>query len=196
MSTAVISSGTLYEPRSFSPNDVNRMTPPPAIVAPTPQLQQNNKLVQQGEETEKKKKKKKGMRHAVGLVVIDPSTKRVLMLSSRKRENAYVLPKGDCQMEPEAERYEDTAFRVLMEAGIKAHNLSRRIAIYTDANKKGKIVGHHAMYECTSFSLLPPPANYDRTRVWVAYDVALRATEDRPMSLMALKNSTLRHNYT
>ncbi|CAO3598250.1 unnamed protein product [Absidia cylindrospora] len=113
------------------------------------------------------------------------------MLSSRKRENAYVLPKGDCLMEPETERYEDAAFRVLMESGIKANNLSRRIAVYTDANKRGKIVGHHAMFECTSFTLLQPPADFDRTRVWVAYDVALRATEDRPLSLMALKNSTL-----
>lgn len=89
------------------------------------------------------------------------------MLSSKKRENAYVLPKGDCVMEPETERYEDAAFRVLMEAGIKAHSLSRRIAVYTDANKKGKIIGHHAMYECTSFSLTQPPAEFDRTRVWV-----------------------------
>lgn len=101
--------------------------------------------------------------------MIDPATQKVLMLSSRKRENAYVLPKGDCQMEPEAERYEDTAFRVLMESGIKAHNLSRRIAVYTDANKKGKIIGHHAMYECTSFTLMPAPANLDRTRVWVRW---------------------------
>jgi hypothetical protein len=104
---------------------------------------------------------------AVGLIVIDPVTKRVLMLSSKKRENAYVLPKGDCMMESETERYEDAAFRVLMEAGIKAHSLSRRIAVYTDANKKGKIIGHHAMYECTSFSLTQPPAEFDRTRVWV-----------------------------
>ncbi|SAL96992.1 hypothetical protein [Absidia glauca] len=69
-------------------------------------------------------------------------------------------------MEPDAERYEDTAFRVLMESGVKAHNLSRRIAVYTDANKKGKIIGHHAMYECTSFTLMPAPANLDRSRVW------------------------------
>jgi hypothetical protein len=55
-----------------------------------------------------------------------------------------------------------------MESGVKAHNLSRRIAVYTDANKKGKIIGHHAMYECTSFTLMPAPANLDRSRVWVS----------------------------
>ncbi|KAI8336172.1 hypothetical protein BC941DRAFT_428523 [Chlamydoabsidia padenii] len=186
MSTAVISSSTLYEPTTF-PTQGTRMEPPPFLADPIPQ----ETIVQ--EDVEKKKKKKKGMRHAVGLIVIDPTTKKVLMMSSKKRENAYVLPKGDCQMEPEAERYEDTAFRVLMESGIKAHSLSRRIAVYSDANKKGKIIGHHAMYECTDFTLLPPPANFERSRVWVAYDVALRATEDRPLSHLALKNSTLRH---
>ncbi|KAI8339588.1 hypothetical protein BC941DRAFT_451028 [Chlamydoabsidia padenii] len=173
MSTAVISSGTLYEPRSYNTNQ-----------QPT-----TDRLQATGDDADKKKKKV--IRQAVGLVVIDPATKRVLMLSSKKRENAYVIPKGDCIMEPQVESYEDAAYRVLMEAGIKAHGLSRRIAVYTDANKKGKIVGHHAMFECTSFSLMQPPANFDRTRVWVAYDVALRATEDRPLSLMALKNSTL-----
>lgn len=109
--------------------------------------------------------------------MIDPATKRVLMLSSRKRENAYVLPKGDCIMPDDEneetknrkpESYEDAAFRVLMENGIKAQNLSRRIAVYTDANKRGKIIGHHAMFECTSFTLLHPPVDFDRTRVWVS----------------------------
>lgn len=64
MSTAVISSGTLYEPSAYpSPTQGTRMAPPPFLADPTPQT--NNKdEVQQGDDAEKKKKKKKkGMRH-------------------------------------------------------------------------------------------------------------------------------------
>ncbi|SAL96991.1 hypothetical protein [Absidia glauca] len=62
MSTAVISSGTLYEPSNYpSPTQGTRMAPPPFLADPTPQT---NNEVDQGDDAEKKKKKKKkGMRH-------------------------------------------------------------------------------------------------------------------------------------
>ncbi|KAI9299768.1 hypothetical protein BJ944DRAFT_244862 [Cunninghamella echinulata] len=138
------------------------------------------------------KKEKKPLRKAVGIVVIDPNSQRVLMISSKKREGAYVLPRGDCNLETE-ESFEATALRVLKEkAYIQADGLSRRIGIYAEANKKGKTVGHHAMFEVTSFTVLTPPDGFDRERVWVEYNRALMATQERPMSHLALTSSSLR----
>ncbi|KAI8099943.1 uncharacterized protein BX664DRAFT_355310 [Halteromyces radiatus] len=193
MSTAVIPQGTIYEPRSYhdtNNNNDNIKTNVLSSTVPASLLQPNQQETES--EEEKKKKKKKTLRHAVGLIVIDPITKGVLMLSSKKREGAYVLPKGDCLVEPKTETYEEAAFRVLYEAGIKASSLSRKVGVYTEANKKGKIIAHHAMFEVSSFTLLQPSPEFGRTRVWVSYENAIKASLDRPMSCIALKNSSIR----
>ncbi|CAO3643696.1 unnamed protein product [Cunninghamella blakesleeana] len=141
--------------------------------------------------TDEKKKKKKELRKAVGIVVIDPATKRVLMVSSQKREGAYVLPRGDCNLEKN-ESFEDCALRTLKEkACIEAKGFSRRIGTFAEASKRGKTVGHHTMFEVTDFTVLSASKDYSRERVWVEYNRALMATQDRPMSHLALTSSTL-----
>lgn len=49
-------------------------------------------------------------------IVIDPAIQKVFMVFSRKKKNANILYKGDFQMEPDVERYEDSAFRALVES--------------------------------------------------------------------------------
>lgn len=113
------------------------------------------------------------------------------MISSQKREGAYVLPRGDCKLETN-ESFEDCAKRILKEkACIEAKGLSRRIGTYAEANKRGKTVGQHCMFEVTDFTVLSASKDYNRERVWVEYNRALMATQDRPMSHLALTNSTL-----
>ncbi|KAL1931249.1 hypothetical protein VTP01DRAFT_10386 [Rhizomucor pusillus] len=115
---------------------------------------------------ETKKRKKKPIRQAIGVLVIDKKAKRVLLISSRKREGAFVLPRGDCN---EAEEPAQAALRILFEeAGVFASQVSCRVGTFTEANKKGNIVAHNWMYEVHDAMLLENwPASKQRNRKWV-----------------------------
>ncbi|KAI7877732.1 hypothetical protein K492DRAFT_165626 [Lichtheimia hyalospora FSU 10163] len=151
-----------------------------------------------------KPKKKKPIRQAVGVVVGDPATGRILMLTSRKRQGALVLFRGE---RAEGEEADAAALRVLQEEGsIQATGLLNRLGTYIEANKRGKTIAHHWMYEIpytrtTIITKRPPlPTQQsssqedeeinERTRVWVTFEQALEATMDRPMSRLALTNSS------
>ncbi|CAO3699401.1 unnamed protein product [Rhizopus stolonifer] len=110
------------------------------------------------------KKSKKPIRQAVGGIVILDN--KVLMLSSRKSESALRLPRGDCR---ENETPEQAVLRVLRdEAGIETENIKQRVGTYTKANKKGKIVCHHWIYEITEPKVLEFWPAVDRQRIWVS----------------------------
>ncbi|KAG1054147.1 hypothetical protein G6F42_028885 [Rhizopus arrhizus] len=71
---------------------------------------------------------------AVGGLVIDTTNNKVMMLSSRKAEGAYRLPRGNCD---ENETPEQAVVRVLHdEAGVEVENVTQRVGTYTEANKK------------------------------------------------------------
>lgn len=126
------------------------------------------------------------------MIVIDPATHKVLMLSSRKNEGAYVLPRDDCKTEPVEEHPEKAALRLLNEkAGVAATFLSSRVGSYSESNKKGKVIAHHWMYEVHAPTLLETWPNADRQRVWVPYEDALKATEKKRMSHLALEKCSL-----
>ncbi|ORX56347.1 hypothetical protein DM01DRAFT_1270414, partial [Hesseltinella vesiculosa] len=132
----------------------------------------------------KKKKKPKKLRRAVGLVVTDPKTQRILMLSSRKREGKFVLPRADCG---EDEPFEQTAQRILLhEACVQTLTPAHRIGVFVEANKKGKTIAHHCMYQVDCHKELLPPPDDHRQRVWVTFEEAQHYTEDRNMSHVAL----------
>lgn len=84
------------------------------------------------------------------------------MLASRKAEGAYRLPRGTCEKD---ETPEQALIRILHDvAGVQVEGVSSRVGTYVEANKKGKTVGHHWMYEVTNPTLLKS----DRQRVWVS----------------------------
>jgi hypothetical protein len=88
------------------------------------------------------------------------------MLSSRKSEGAYRLPRGNCD---ENETPEEAVVRVLHdEAGIQVEKVTQRVGTYTEANKKGKIVGHHWIFEVSDPKILDSWPALDRKRVWVS----------------------------
>lgn len=92
------------------------------------------------------------------------------MLSSRKKEGAYVLPRDDCQTEPTEEHPEKAAIRLLHEkAGVAATFLSSRVGSYAESNKKGKVIAHHWMYEVNAPTLLETWPDATRQRVWVNF---------------------------
>jgi ADP-ribose pyrophosphatase YjhB (NUDIX family) len=128
---------------------------------------------------------------AVGVIVIDAATQKVLLLSSRKREGAYVLPRGDCNANPD-EHPEKAALRILQEtAGASATFLTNRVGSYAEANKKGKVVAHHWMYEVHSPVFQNTWPESERQRVWVTYNEALAATKNKRMSHLALQKCSL-----
>ncbi|KAG0173032.1 hypothetical protein DFQ28_009070 [Apophysomyces sp. BC1034] len=167
---------------------------PSSSISPlsTPQEQPQQ---QQLPDNDQKKKKKKIIRQAVGAVIIDSTTKKVLMLSSRKRENALVLPRGECETDTQ-ETPENATIRVLLsEAGVSVSSLTQRVGTFTEANKKGKIIAHHWMYEVHDPTLVDTWAGSDRKRVWVTLNEALTATTDRRMAHLALNSCSLaRHS--
>ncbi|KAF7731211.1 hypothetical protein EC973_000626 [Apophysomyces ossiformis] len=146
---------------------------------------------QQIASNDKKEKKKKIIRQAVGAVIIDTTTNKVLMLSSRKRANAFVLPRGECQIDLE-ETPEKATIRVLLEeAGVSVTSLTQRVGTFTEANKKGKIIAHHWMYEVHNPTLLDTWPGSDRQRVWIPLNEAITATKDRRMACLALNSCSL-----
>lgn len=89
------------------------------------------------------------------------------MLSSRKQEGAHRLPRGNCD---ENETPEQAVVRVLHdEAGVQVKEVTARVGTYTEANKKGKIVGHHWIFEVKDPVLLDTWPALDRKRVWVSF---------------------------
>ncbi|CAO3642270.1 hypothetical protein MAM1_0121d05880 [Mucor ambiguus] len=140
---------------------------------------------------ETEKKAKKPIRQAVGGLVIDTTNNKVLMLSSRKAEGAYRLPRGNCD---ENETPEQAVVRVLHdEAGVEVENVTQRVGTYTEANKKGKIVGHHWMFEVANPKLLDSWPALDRKRVWFTFEEAIAASADRHIARLALNNCSLSH---
>ncbi|KAI7903613.1 uncharacterized protein BX663DRAFT_551308 [Cokeromyces recurvatus] len=140
----------------------------------------------------KKSKESKPIRQAVGVIVIDPATQKILMLESKKKKGTYVLPRDDCKTKPTEEHPEQAALRLLHEkAGVSTSYLSARIGSYSQANKKGKITAHHWMYEVHGPTLLKTWPNSNRQRVWVSYEEALKATENKRMSHLALERCSL-----
>ncbi|KAI8371922.1 hypothetical protein BD560DRAFT_395844 [Blakeslea trispora] len=138
---------------------------------------------------EKKKKEEsaeqdKPIRQAVGVIVIDQSTQKILLLESLKRPGAYVLPRDDCLPD---EHPEKAAIRLLAEkAGIQTTFLSCRVGSYSETNKKGRITDQHWMYEVHSYNLLES----DRQK-WFTYEDALGALKEKKISHLALEKCSL-----
>ncbi|KAI8888707.1 hypothetical protein K501DRAFT_172461 [Backusella circina FSU 941] len=144
----------------------------------------------QGLNNAPEKKEKKPIRQVVGAVVIDTENKRVLMLSSNKFENVYCLPKGIC--ETEEETHEEAIIRCLHdEAGLQVEKVNRRIGTYTEANKRGKIVAHHWMYEVLDPTLMESWPALDREREWFSFRDAIGYSSEHHISRLALNNSKL-----
>ncbi|KAI8071353.1 hypothetical protein BC940DRAFT_294256 [Gongronella butleri] len=198
MSTAILPTGaTLYEPQA---NNYNLMSNP---LPPSPPQQhykdEEDTASDHSGSTRAESpvedvatqvsdgKKKKKLRRSVGLVVVDPATQKILLLSSRKREGKYVLPKADCGKGDEP--FELTAQRLLLhDACVQTVSAAHRIGVFVEANKKGKTIAHHCMYQVDAFKSLPASPDDTRTRIWVSYDEALQHTQDRNMSRLALVN--------
>ncbi|KAI7902098.1 uncharacterized protein BX663DRAFT_511735 [Cokeromyces recurvatus] len=138
---------------------------------------------------ELEKKQKKPIRQAVGGIVVDTTNNKVLMLSSRKTEGVYRLPRGNCDKD---ETPEQAVVRILHdEAGVQVEKVDQKVGTYTEANKKGKIVGHHWMFEVRNPTLMDCWPALDRKRVWFTIEEAIAHSADRHIARLALNNCSL-----
>ncbi|CAO3677625.1 unnamed protein product [Umbelopsis ramanniana] len=136
-------------------------------------------------------KPKKALKHSAGILAIDKESRTILLVSSLKREGAWVLPKGPCMTEPQVEAPESAACRVAWEvAGVRG-DLKKKVGTFTEAGKKGKINAYNWMYEMEIYKMEDTWPEQDRKRVWVSYEDAMRATADRPIAQLAIKHCSL-----
>jgi 8-oxo-dGTP pyrophosphatase MutT (NUDIX family) len=104
---------------------------------------------------------------SAGILAIDKRTNSVLLLASRKREGAWVLPKGLCMTEPQPEAPESAACRIAWEASGIRGTISKKVGTFTEAGKRGKINAYNWMYEMQVDKLEDNWPNNDRQRIWV-----------------------------
>ncbi|KAI9492911.1 NUDIX hydrolase domain-like protein [Zychaea mexicana] len=105
-----------------------------------------------------------GIRQVAGCLPIDPVNMRFLLVSSRKRPGAWVIPKGGWE---EDETQEHAALRETWEeAGIKG-TIIRQIGVFQERNKKG-VKAHHWIYELEIREVVKKfPEKKKRERRWV-----------------------------
>lgn len=104
---------------------------------------------------------------STGILAIDHERRTILLVSSLKREGAWVLPKGPCMTEPQAEAPESAACRIAWEAGGVRGAIKKKVGTFTEAGKRGKINAYNWMYEMQVFKLEDAWPEQDRKRVWV-----------------------------
>lgn len=160
----------------------------PATTTEDKKVEKKKNKKKDKKKTNKKTKKEpvnKPIREAVGVIIVNRSEKKVLMLGSRKDEKVLVVPRDDCQMD---EHPEKAAVRILhQKAGVDALFLSKRIGCFSESNKKGRVVAHHWMYEVHNPTLLDQWPESSRKRVWMTYEEALKASENKRMARLALE---------
>ncbi|KAL0077773.1 NUDIX hydrolase domain-like protein [Phycomyces blakesleeanus] len=105
------------------------------------------------------------IRQVAGCLPIDPINKRILLISSRKTENAWVIPKGGWE---EDETQEHAAMRETWEeAGIKGV-IVRHLGVFAEMKKK-KAKAHHWIYELHIQKVTKKfPEKKKRERRWVS----------------------------
>ncbi|KAI9270714.1 NUDIX hydrolase domain-like protein [Phascolomyces articulosus] len=108
-----------------------------------------------------------GVRQVAGCLPIDPVNRRFLLVSSRKKPGAWVIPKGGWEQD---ETQEHAALRETWEeAGIKG-NIIRQIGIFQERNKKG-VKAHHWIYELEIREVVKKfPEKKKRERRWVSFN--------------------------
>ncbi|OAC97675.1 hypothetical protein MUCCIDRAFT_157571 [Mucor lusitanicus CBS 277.49] len=115
---------------------------------------------------------------------------RVLLISSRKNKDAWVLPKGGWEQD---ETQEHAATRETWEeAGIKG-TITRQLGVFEErTNKKRHLKAHHWIFEMQIDEVAKKfPEKKKRERRWFTFQEALVATQDHRYIQEALMQSSL-----
>ncbi|CEG68191.1 hypothetical protein RMATCC62417_04502 [Rhizopus microsporus] len=134
------------------------------------------------------------VRQVAGCVPIDMKNRRVLLISSRKKKNAWVLPKGGWEQD---ETQQHAAQRETWEeAGIKGI-VAKQLGIFEERTKKNKLKAHHWIFEMHIDEVVKKfPERKKRERRWFTLEEALIATRKHPYIQEALLKSSLNSSST
>ncbi|KAI8350166.1 NUDIX hydrolase domain-like protein [Blakeslea trispora] len=132
------------------------------------------------------------IRQVAGCLPIDSVSKRVILISSRKNPDNWVIPKGGWETD---ETQEHAALRETWEeSGIKGH-IIRHLGTFVEKKKK-KVKAHHWIYELQIDEIVKKyPECKKRDRRWFTYDEALIATESNRYIQDAIRLSSIRPHY-
>ncbi|KAI8878970.1 hypothetical protein K501DRAFT_257622 [Backusella circina FSU 941] len=132
------------------------------------------------------------VRQVAGCIPIDVKNQRILLISSRKNKNTWVVPKGGWEKD---ETQKHAAQRETWEeAGIKG-TIVQHLGVFEERTaKKNLLKAHHWIYEMHIIELAKKfPEKKKRERRWFSYEEALAATREHPYIQEAIKKSSL-HN--
>ncbi|KAG0746913.1 hypothetical protein G6F57_007261 [Rhizopus arrhizus] len=130
------------------------------------------------------------VRQVAGCVPIDVQNQRVLLISSRKNKDAWVLPKGGWEQD---ETQQHAAQRETWEeAGIKG-TIVRQLGVFEErTNKKRRLKAHHWIFEMHIEEVVKKfPERKKRERRWFTLQEALIATKTHRYLQEALLQSSL-----
>ncbi|RCH79283.1 hypothetical protein CU098_005721 [Rhizopus stolonifer] len=130
------------------------------------------------------------VRQVAGCVPIDIQNGRVLLISSRKNKDAWVLPKGGWEQD---ETQQHAAQRETWEeAGIKG-TIVKQLGVFEElTNKKRRLKAHHWIFEMHIEEVVKKfPERKKRERRWFTLHEALIATKTHRYIQEALLKSSL-----
>ncbi|KAG1139756.1 hypothetical protein G6F37_009528 [Rhizopus arrhizus] len=130
------------------------------------------------------------IRQVAGCLPLDMKNRRVLLISSRKKKNAWVLPKGGWEVD---ETQQHAAQRETWEeAGIKG-TITKQLGVFEErTKKKRKLKSHHWIFEMQINEVVKKfPERKKRERRWFTLKEALIATKKHPYIQEALLCSSL-----
>ncbi|CAO3617144.1 unnamed protein product [Mucor hiemalis] len=108
------------------------------------------------------------VRQVAGCIPLDMTNRRVLLISSRKNKDAWVLPKGGWEQD---ETQKHAAQRETWEeAGIKG-TITRQLGVFEErTNKKKVLKAHHWIFEMVIDEVAKKfPEKKKRERRWVKF---------------------------
>ncbi|CAO3645100.1 unnamed protein product [Mucor fragilis] len=128
------------------------------------------------------------IRQVAGCLPIDPTSKRLILISSSKNPEAWVIPKGGWETD---ETQEHAALRETWEeAGLKGR-ITHQLGVFVErANKK--IRAHHWIFEMEIDEIVKKyPERTRRDRRWFTFEEALIATANNPYIQEAIRLSSI-----
>ncbi|KAG2208141.1 hypothetical protein INT47_010503 [Mucor saturninus] len=130
------------------------------------------------------------IRQVAGCIPLDLKNERVLLITSRKNKNAWVLPKGGWEQD---ETQKHAAQRETWEeAGIKG-TITRDLGVFEErTNKKRHLKAHHWIFEMQIDEVAKKfPEKKKRERRWFSFEESLIATQDHRYIQQAIIQSSL-----
>ncbi|CAO3640605.1 unnamed protein product [Mucor hiemalis] len=123
-----------------------------------------------------------------GCIAIDPKTNKVLVISSSKHENVWVLPKGGWE---DDETKEEAAARETYEEGGVKGKIRGLVGSFIDYNSYGEPKGNVWFYEMEVLQIFERwPEEDFRQRKWCTFDEAMSYLRFKPFMQRALLASS------